>query len=321
MRTSLSFSGFGPLTATLQAVDAARAGGWDGVWMCEHLGFTDGVVPAAAALARTSGIEVGIVGPAPVARHPGLFAMELASLATIAPGRVRVQVGLGDARLVRPLGGDHRRGLQVAREFVGVLADLLAGNPVHGEFAGHRFDGVRIVPPPVPPRIDLMAVRPRMLALATEVADGVSLTAGASPGYLASTVTTVGKALAAAGRDRAEFRISATVLGAVARDEDTAAAMLRPVLEAFAPSGFAVTAPEVFDPAALAAAESGERPWRDLLTTEAIKEIALVATPDTVDDALARLAATGVDEVALGLVNPPDEVPAVVAGFRGDPAR
>lgn len=308
VRISVSFGGYGPLAPTLSAVAAAEAAGLDGVWMCEHLGFTDGVVPAAVAAARTTGIEVGIVGPAPVSRHPGLFAMELASLAAVAPGRIRVQVGLGDAQLVAALGGNHRRGLSTARELVGVLHELLAGKRVDGVFAGHRFDGFAITPPPVAPEIDLMAVRPRMIELAAETADGVSLTAGASPAYLRATVDAVTSALEAAGRDRSAFRISATVLGAVAADPDSAAAMLRPELAAFPPEGLAVTAPDVFDPAELAAG-------RLTLTTEAIAAIAVVATPQTLPAVLAEWAGTGIDEIALGLANPTDEVPALLAAL------
>ncbi|MBB5079461.1 LLM class flavin-dependent oxidoreductase [Nonomuraea endophytica] len=312
MRLSLSFSGFGPLPPTLRAAAAAEGAGLDGVWMCEHLGFTDAVVPAAAVLARTERIEVGLVGPAPIARHPALLAMELASLAALAPGRVRVQVGLGDARLAGMLGGDHRRGVRVAGEYVNALRQLLDSEQVDGEFAGHRFAGCAIVAPPAQPAIDLLAVRPRMLELAGQVADGVSLTAGASLGYLAGAVNAVVKTLAEAGRDRSDFRISATVLGAIGDDEESAAAMLRPILRTFDAAGYAVTAPGLFDPAALAEAETGRLPMADLLTTAALSELALVATPDTLPRALARLAATGVDEVALGLVNPPEQVPGLL---------
>ncbi|WP_232664924.1 LLM class flavin-dependent oxidoreductase [Pseudonocardia sp. TRM90224] len=313
MRLSLSFSGFGPLDATLRSATAAEDAELDGVWMCEHLGFTDAVVPAAAALSSTSGIEVGIVGSAPVSRHPALFAMELADLATIAPGRVRVQVGLGDALMVATLGADHRRGLRTAEEFVAVLRRLLAGEVVDGEYAGHRFVDFRLfAPPPVAPPIDLMAVRPRMLELAARVADGVSLTAGASLEYLASTVDSVVKTLVDAGRDRSSFRISATVLGAVAADEDTAAAMIAPILAGFAPAGFATTAPDVFTEAELA---RGALP----MTTAKVSALALVATPETFADVLGRFAATGIDEVALGLVNPPEEIPALLRGLRVRP--
>ncbi|MFI6390169.1 LLM class flavin-dependent oxidoreductase [Nonomuraea sp. NPDC050540] len=312
MRLSLSFSGFGPLPPTLRAAAAAEAAGLDGVWMCEHLGFTDSVVPAAAVLARTGRLEVGLVGPAPIARHPALLAMELSSLAALAPGRVRAQVGLGDALLAGMLGGDHRQGLRVAREYVDALRRLLAGERVDGELAGHRFSGCAVAPPHEPSAIDLLAVRPRMLDLAGRVADGVSLTAGASLGYLAGAVSSVVEALAQARRDRADFRISATVLGSIGEDEESAAAMLRPILAGFSPSGFEVTAPGLFDPTALADAQAGRLRMAELLTPAALCELALVATPSTLPEALARLAATGIDEVALGLVNPPELLPGLV---------
>ena len=47
-------------------------------------------------------------------------------------------------------------------------------------------------------------------------------------------------------------------------------------------------------------------------TPDLIDQIAMVTTPDGLGDALARYAATGVDEVALMMLNMPDQQPELI---------
>ena len=104
LRISLAFTGMGPIAPTLPAVRAAEQNGLDGVWHAEHFGYHDAFVPAALSLAQTANIEVSLVGLSGAGRHPAVTAMELASLAEIAPGRMRAAVGTGDPGLVATLG-------------------------------------------------------------------------------------------------------------------------------------------------------------------------------------------------------------------------
>ncbi|MGC7094131.1 LLM class flavin-dependent oxidoreductase [Amycolatopsis lurida] len=273
MRVSLCLTGFTPVGPEL--VEVAESAGFDGVWLAEHAGFGDSVVPAAAGLARTGRIDVGVAGPGPAGRHPGVLAMELASLARLGPGRVRAQVGLGEPKLIGRLGGDHRGGARVMGEFVTALRTLLTGERLTGTHAGHRFDGFRLAHGPVRVPIDLLAVRPRMLETAARCADGVSLSAGASRDYLASTVRRV-KALR-----QEDFRITAFALAAVADRVEDALSLVRPAFRGFTPEMTEVLAP---------GAELADR--------------ALIATPDTLGQALAAYADTGIDELALTLFSP-----------------
>lgn len=289
MRLSVSFGGFGPLAATFPVVAAAETHGLDGIWSCEHVGFHDAVVPSATYLATSRTIDVGLVGCAATSRHPGVLAMELASLCELGPGRVRVQVGLGDAFLISRIGGRYSRPLQTVTELVESLRALFEGATLDGAYAGHAFAGYRIQPPAVPPSIDIMAVRPRMLELAGRVADGVSLSTAASAEYLGQAVEHVEQALRSHGREREEFRITAMALGCVGDRESDAAQRLSATLGIFSPEMLALLAPGV-NPLA--------EPHR----------VAVVATPDSLGDALARYAATGIDELAIDLANQPDEI-------------
>ncbi|WP_283136443.1 LLM class flavin-dependent oxidoreductase [Rhizohabitans arisaemae] len=297
MRLSVSFSGFAPISASLHVAERAEHAGLDGAWYCEHIGFHDAVVPAALMLDRFPGLDVGIVGTAPVSRHPALLAMELGSLAELGPGRVRAQLGLGDARLVGRIGG-VANSLQVVREYVEATRRCLAGEPLDGQWANHVFDSFRRAPAPAPPALDVMAIRPRMLELAAEIADGVSLSTGASAAYLAETVERVERALEKHGRPRDSFRITAQAFGCIAESTAEAVARITPTFRIFSPQVLALLAPGLdpeTDAAQMAiACGAGDLAERlDAYRRAGVDEIAidLAQNPDEIDDALAAFAA------------------------------
>jgi alkanesulfonate monooxygenase SsuD/methylene tetrahydromethanopterin reductase-like flavin-dependent oxidoreductase (luciferase family) len=315
MRISLAFTGMAPIASTLPAVHEADRAGLDGVWVAEHVGFHDAIVPATLYLGATQRLEVGIVGLSTATRHPGATAMEVASLAECFPGRVRVAVGTGDPGLVGKLGATLERPARACESFVRALRAALSGAELNVAYDDYAFRGFKLAAPPTPaPAVDLMAIRPRMLATAARAADGVSLSVGASRTYLAETVRDVERALAAAGRDRASFRITALALGVIAKDLDAARRSVLPLMAMAEPSMAEHLARGALAPGALvsAARERGPMGALRLFTPDVIDQIALVATPDGLGDALASYAATGIDELAVALFAAPDEQPALV---------
>lgn len=295
MRLSVSFSGFGPIADSLETAGAAARAGLDGVWYCEHVGFRDAVVPAAVMLDRYPQLDVGIVGPAPVSRHPAILAMELAGLAELGPGRVRAQLGLGDARLVGRIGGVGGS-LAVVREYVEAVRASLAGEALDGIHANHRFDGYQTMPRPAPPQLDIMAIRPKMLELAARIADGVSLSTGASTDYLADAVQRIERVLAEHDRPRESFRITAQAFGAVADTSGEAEDRLRPVLGIFSPEVLQILAP-------------GCSPAGD------VGRMAIATTPERLAERVDDYRRAGVDEIAVDLAAAPDEIPDALAAF------
>lgn len=295
MRLSMSFSGFGPIADSLAAAQAAARAGLDGVWYCEHIGFRDAVVPAAVMLDRFPSLDVGLVGPAPVSRHPALLAMELAGLSELAPRRVRAQLGLGDARLVGRIGG-VTGSLAHVREYVEATRAALAGSPLDGTWAGHAFDGYQTMARPEPPRLDVMAIRPRMLELSARVGDGVSLSTGASIDYLAEAVARIERVLAEEGRPRESFRVTAQAFGAVADTEAAAQDRVRPTLGIFSPDVLGILAP-------------GCSPAAD------VARMAIATTPGLLPERLDEYRRAGVDEIALDLAATADELPDVLSAF------
>jgi len=314
MRISVGFSGFGPLGPTLPAIQAADAGGLDGVWSCEHIGFHDALVPSATYLATTRSLEIGLVGLGPASRHPGMTATELASLCELGPGRVRVQVGTGDPALVAKLGARYPRPLATVRTFVHVLRELLAGHELDVEHPIGRFAGFQLAPLAGPPAIDVMAIRPKMLRLACEIGDGVSLSAGASLAYLTDTVAEVEAGLAELGRDRSQFRITALAFGLIAPDPDPAIAMFASMMTMFPADSAAYLARGAFDTEAYLAAMNASRTMdaAKLITPDAIRAITLAAGLDEIAPAIDAYARTGIDELGILPLSPPPLLPDVV---------
>jgi alkanesulfonate monooxygenase SsuD/methylene tetrahydromethanopterin reductase-like flavin-dependent oxidoreductase (luciferase family) len=314
MRLSIAFTGFGALEPTVPIVKAAQDAGFEGVWTAEHLGFHDAIVPSAVYVREAPGLDIGLVGLATAGRHPALTAMELGSLSELAPGRVRAAIGTGDAGLIGKLGKTLNKPVDNVARFVRSLKETLVGRDMKESHPEFTFDGFRMAPLGPAPAIDVMAIRPRMVAMAAQVADGLSISVGASKQYLRETVALVESELAAAGRSRNDFRITALAMATVGDDKDSARGPLPAMLAMFPQDTAAYLARGVVDAEALVAAERDGGPFAvmKMWTPEAVDQIALVATPDTIAAELAAYAATGIDELALTLLNPPEEQPQVV---------
>jgi probable F420-dependent oxidoreductase len=132
---------------------------------------------AGAVAATTQRITLG-TGIVPIYTHtPAVLAASASALAHLAPGRVVLGLGVSSQVMMEQWHGlPFRKPLARTRETVQVLRRMLAGERV--EFDGETLSthGFRLnPPPPVPVPIYLAALRPRMLELAGELADGVIL--------------------------------------------------------------------------------------------------------------------------------------------------
>ncbi|HKY92024.1 MAG TPA: LLM class flavin-dependent oxidoreductase [Nevskiaceae bacterium] len=314
MRLSIAFTGFTGLESTLPAVLAAEKAGFDGVWSAEHIGFHDAVVPSAMYLRETKRLEVGLVGLSTAGRHPGITAMELLSLSEIGKGRVRVAVGLGDASLVAKLGRkDFSKPLAQTTAFVTCLRDTMRGADMKVSHPEFTFDGFRVSPLGPPPPIDVMAIKPKMTALAARIGDGLSISVGASRQYIRDTVAAVEQELAAAGRDRKSFRITAMALAVVSPNLEVACGPVKAMFSMFPQETAEYLARGVVEPGSLvAAAKNGPMAVMKEWTQQAVEGVIVAATPDRIAPALQSYADTGVDELSLILFGDPSEQPALV---------
>lgn len=168
------------------ALDSAGA---DDLWVVEDLGWNGGVSAAAIALAASSRLRVGIgIAPAPL-RSPALYAMEIATLARVYPGRVVAGLGHGVPDWMRQVGAAPKSPLTLLEETVTAVRRLLRGETVTVDGREVHLDGIRLVhPPEVVPPVVTGVVRPRSLELSGRAADGTILVEGLSPAQITEAI-------------------------------------------------------------------------------------------------------------------------------------
>jgi alkanesulfonate monooxygenase SsuD/methylene tetrahydromethanopterin reductase-like flavin-dependent oxidoreductase (luciferase family) len=187
MTTGVVFRPQYPPEELRSAVEAAEAAGVDELWLWEDCFLEGGLTTAAAALAWSSRITVGI-GLLPVPfRNPALAAMELATLARMFPGRLAVALGHGVQDWMRQVGAAVDSPMTLLRE--------LAGDEVSVSGRYVSLDSVRLDWPPArAPRLLIGARGPKTVALAGEIADGVLLDSVTDPDVVRRARELVGPA-------------------------------------------------------------------------------------------------------------------------------
>lgn len=171
-----------PPEMLMAAAREADRAGVDEVWLWEDCFYSGGIAAAACILASTERVGVGIgVLPTPL-RNVALTAMEIATLARIHPGRLRVGVGHGVQEWMGQVGGRVSSPMTLLREQMTALTSLLAGDTVdvHGRYVD-LTDVTLDWPPAQPPPLLIGATGPKTLALGGELAAGTILTSETSP--------------------------------------------------------------------------------------------------------------------------------------------
>ncbi|HSI94100.1 MAG TPA: LLM class flavin-dependent oxidoreductase, partial [Jiangellaceae bacterium] len=167
----------------------------DQLWIIEDCFYTAGISLAAAALAVTERLTVGVGILPAVARNPAVTAMEFATLCGLAPGRFLPGIGHGVQSWMEQMGARPPSPLTTLEEVLVAVRRLLAGERVtmHGKHV--HFDEVRLDQPPADPPPVLAGVRgPKSLAVAGRAAGGVVLAEPASPTYVRWAVEQAGRA-------------------------------------------------------------------------------------------------------------------------------
>jgi len=127
---------------------AAEDEGLDELWLWEDCFWGGGVATAAAVLAWTARLRVGIgVLPVPL-RNVALTAMETATLHRLFPGRLTVGVGHGVQDWMGQVGARPESPVTLLREYIEALRALLRGEQVttHGRYV--HLDDVQLGWPP-----------------------------------------------------------------------------------------------------------------------------------------------------------------------------
>jgi alkanesulfonate monooxygenase SsuD/methylene tetrahydromethanopterin reductase-like flavin-dependent oxidoreductase (luciferase family) len=167
------------LRAVARAADEA---GLEELWLWEDCFLEGGISAAAAALAWTERVRIGVgLLPVPL-RNVAVTAMEAATLHRMFPGRAIVGVGHGVQDWMGQVGARAESPVTLLREHLDALRALLRGERVSTDGRYVKLDGVALDWPPTgAPEVLAGATGPRSLRLSGAAADGTVLTAATAP--------------------------------------------------------------------------------------------------------------------------------------------
>lgn len=235
--TNLWTSSFDEKQAILrQLVDA----GIDQVYMADHVSFrdgsgTDGFVEIAALSQLHPDIDVMISVYLLALRHPLPVARQLATMSRIAPGRVRLGVGVGgeDRHEIEVCGVDPRTRGRRTDESLEILRALMTGEAL--DFDGEFFtlEQARIKPAIDPPTPIIIGGRSNAaLTRAARFGDGW-IGAWCSPRRFAEAVEIIADQAAAAGRTDVDWHHGYQPWIGIDPDRDRARTLVAEAMQSF----------------------------------------------------------------------------------------
>lgn len=164
------------LDAIAEHARAAAADGFASYWLAElPTGGFDALSALAAAGARVPEIELGTAVVPTFPRHPIALAAQALTVDAWLGGRLTLGVGLSHATMMASLGIPFDRPIRHLREYLSILAPLLADGKV--SFRGELLSCEASLFQPPARRVPLVvaALGPQALAVAGALADGTTL--------------------------------------------------------------------------------------------------------------------------------------------------
>lgn len=145
----------------LQLAQLAEQNGYDSLWVGDSVVARPRLEPftTLSALAMiTSKPKLGTAVYLPALRHPLHLAHSLATLSTLAPGRIIWGVGIGAGvqdyyHEWEACGVPPKQRAPRLEETIEIVKSLMSGGSVQFEGKYFKFDGVKLFCPPVPPKI------------------------------------------------------------------------------------------------------------------------------------------------------------------------
>jgi len=196
---------------TAEVAKLCEATGWDGLLVTDTQCLAaEAIVQLSMCVAATQRIKLGTGVTNPVTRDAAVLASAFSTLQEESGGRMALGIGRGDSSLSQI--GKSPAPVAALEAFIVRLQSYLRGEAVPRDGFQSRLHALS-ARPKVP--VDVAGTGKRVIALAARLADGLTLAVGANPERVGARVREAEAALLAAGRSRAEFRISAYVNVAV----------------------------------------------------------------------------------------------------------
>ncbi|MEV4217380.1 LLM class F420-dependent oxidoreductase [Nonomuraea sp. ATR24] len=161
------------LARSRELIEELPALGYTDLWSAEVNG-TDGFTPLALASQWAPGVRLGSAIVPVSTRGPALLAMSAATLADLAPERFVLGIGSSSPAIVERWNAvEFAKPYARTRDTLRFLKQALTGEKVSETYETFQVKGFKLErAPKTPPKIVLAALRPRMLKLAAEEADG-----------------------------------------------------------------------------------------------------------------------------------------------------
>jgi alkanesulfonate monooxygenase SsuD/methylene tetrahydromethanopterin reductase-like flavin-dependent oxidoreductase (luciferase family) len=202
--------------------EVAEDAGLEELWLWEDCFREGGISTAAAALAWTERVRVGVgLLPVPL-RNVAITAMEIASLHRMFPGRAIVGVGHGVQDWMGQVGARVESPVTLLREHLLALRALLDGERLSVDGRYVKLDDVALDWPPQGAQGGVLAgaTGPRSLRLTGEAADGTILTASTNADGVREARRLVEEGRTAAGRAAGPHRVVVYLLTATGPGAD-----------------------------------------------------------------------------------------------------
>ncbi len=302
-----------------QLAQTAEAHDFEHFWYADEKFFRDPYASLAYISQHTSRIHLGPCVTDPFTRHPAITAMAMATLDEVAAGRGVLGLGAGFSGL-EALGIQRQKIVLALREAIQLIRQLWAGGTVnyHGETVSFHSGELNF---PARQGIPIMVASagPQILRLAGEMADAVMLGDLASPAAIGKSLGFVAEGAAHRGRSVQDLYQITRLNLILSEDLEAACNLMRPwiagelwhtyprwnTLLTYQPDW-----EEKLGPLRAFIEHYGGKPrnvddfklvaeFNPLITTEMVREKALVGSVDQVAAQLQEIAATGIQEVTL----------------------
>jgi 5,10-methylenetetrahydromethanopterin reductase len=305
--------GFAPNVPAPQVIETARLAerlGFDVFWITDsHLAGREAMTMLGALAVSTNRIQLGTGVSHLAGRHPSVIASAMATLHELAPGRIRLGIGVGDSGPMNL--GVPRSSLRELEAAVVSIRDLLEGREVDGPSRKLSLSTVKPRSNPVPIYISGSAERTHRMT--GRVADGALISG--MPDQLATSIASVRAGEREAGRPEGSTRILLWTTVAVDDDREAARTAVRGSVARRVLNSFGRLARQgQLDPEDLQAFERLQREHdqrysleagdADLVPERWIDRFAIAGTPQEVRARLDKAVQNGAEEISTILMSP-----------------